>query len=565
MSEIFKRLQKSWANLRFGVRVILLLLILGLAIVLLARPLRLTLRSLALERNSRLAKAALLAGDANEARTRSLAAIQSAPDRPDLTRTLLLAMDRLNDPKRVQVAIILMAHPAATAADKQLALAILARHAPLVMVGAAWEVLSPAEQAAPEMIDAFARRLMGEGKSAQATLLLKDLDLTTPPELITRLLLDLLASQGSGDAWAESQKLLIQQVQSVTSAGEPVPDWCLAAWERVPQEFLNPDALTALPANGPVRLNLLRRRFNLGREPLDLQDSEIADWIRHATPADRLPLAVLLADGGQLDTAVALLEKGPGLTRDEYEWLRTTRLRTLDWRPWRDFLKSTAVAEIPQVWVRVDLALAHFKLDEVEESKTTWSEALQLAATSAQAPRLTDLSRRVRQWMPERSREAMLAAIRAPAEPLPLFNDLRELIWSLEKSRRDKDLLDICRAYRVLEPDNPVATTRYAYLALLSGDLSPSAAVRLVEPVIQYQPHSPHPRTVAILAKLLLDKHSVPPDLLARDRVAWDSCPPFYKWLIALAERPHEFPRLPNRAEMLPSEARIIEKLRRGR
>lgn len=564
MSEIFKRLQKSWANLRFGVRVILLLLILGLAIVLLARPLSLTLRSLALERNSRLAKAALLAGDANEARTRSLAAIQSAPDRPDLSRTLLLAMDRLNDPKRVQVATILMAHPAATAADKQLALAILAGHAPLAMVGAAWEVLSPEEQAAPEMIDAFARRLMDEGKSAQATLLLKGLDLTKPPERITRLLLDLLASQGSGDAWMEYQKLLIQQMLSAKSAGEPVPDWCLTAWQRVPQESLRPEAITAFPATGPTRVNLLRRRFKLGSAPLDLPGEEIADWIQNATPADRLPLAVLLASGGKLDAAVGLLEKAHGLTRDEYEWLRSTRLRTLDWQPWRDFLKSPAVAEIPKAWVKADLAVAHFNLDEPKESTAAWNEALEIAATSAQAPRLTDLSRRVRQLMPEHSREAMLAAIRAPAEPLPLFNDLRELIWYLEKSRRDKDLLDICRAYRVLEPDNPVATTRYAYLALLSGDLSPSAAVRLVEPVIQYQPHSPHPRTVAILAKLLLDKHSVPPDLLARDRVAWDSCPPFYKWLIALAERPHEFPRLPNRAELLPSEARIIEKLRRG-
>lgn len=562
MSEIFERLHRIWANLRLGVRIILLLLILGLAIVLLARPIRTTVRSFALNRNSRLAETALLAGDANEARARSLTAIQSAPNRPDLTRTLLVAMDRLNDPKRVQVAMILIAHPAATAADKQLALAILAGNAPLVMVGAAWEALAPAEQAAPEMIVPFARRLMDEGKSAQATLLLKGLDLTNPPELITRLMLDLLASQGSGDAWKESQKLLIQRTQSATTAGEPVPDWCLAAWERVPQEFLNPEALTALPETGPARLNLLRRRFNLGREPLDLQDPETAGWIRHPTPADRLPLAVLLADGGQPDTAVALLEKAPGLTRDEYEWLRTTRLRTLGWQPWRDFLKSPAVAQIPQVWVKADLALAHFKLDEAEASKTAWNEALQLATTSSQAPRLTDLSRRVRPLMPERSRDAMLAAIRTPGQVLPLFNDLTGLMSSLENDRRDTDLLDICRVYRVLEPGNPVAITRYAYLALLAGELPPAAAVRLVEPVIQYQPHSPHPRVVAILATLLLDKHSATPGLIARDQVPWNTTPPFYQWLVARAEKPDEFPAHPDADQLLPAEDRMIGKLR---
>ena len=562
MSEISERLQEAWANLRLGVRVILVILVLGLAIVLLARPLRATLRALALDRNSRLAEAALLAGDANEARSRSLTAIQSAPDRPDLTRTLLVAMDRLNDPKRVQVATILIGHPAATAADKQLALAILAGHAPLVVVGAAWEVLPPAAQAAPEMIDLFARRLLDEGKSAQATLLLKGLDLSNPPDFVSRLLLDLLVSQGSGDAWEECQKLLIRRTQAATSAGEAVPDWCLAGWERVPQEFLHPQALTALPAAGPPRLNMLRRRFTLDREPLDLQAPEIAGWLRDAAAADRLPLAVLLAGGDQLDTAVALLQRGPGLTRAEYEWLRSTRLRTPDWRTWRDFLQSPAVAEVPQVWVKADLALAHLQLDEAEASKTAWNEALQLAASSAQAPRLTDLSRRVRMLMPERSRDAMLAAIRTPGQALPLFNDLNDLMGALEHESRDTDLLDICRVYRVLEPSNPVAITRYAYLALLAGELPPAAAVRLVEPVIQYQPHSPHPRVVAILATLLLDQPGAATGWIARDQVTWHRTPPFYQWLVARAETPDASPTLPAGDGLLPSEAKAIEKLR---
>lgn len=562
MSEPFERLHEAWANLRLGVRVILLLLVLSLTIVLLARPLRTAVRSLALDRNSRLAETALVAGDVNEARTRSLTAIQSAPDRPELTRILLQAMDRLNDPKRVQVATILMALPTATPADKQLALAILAGHAPLVMVGAAWEVLSAEEQAAPEMIAPFARRLLDEGKSAQATLLLGGLDLSEPPDLITRLMLDLLASQGGSDAWAECQKLLIQRTKSAITAGEPVPDWCLAGWEKVPQEFLKPEALAALPATGPARLNQLRRRFNLGSDPLDLQDPEIAGWIRQATPADRLPLAVLLADGGHLASAVALLEQAPGLTRDEYEWVRSTRLRTLDWRPWRDFLRSPIVADIPQVWVKADLALAHFKLDEPEASKIAWNEALQLAGVSMQAPRLTDLSRRVHPLMPERSREALLAAIRTPGEALPLFNDLNELMSSLEKSKRDTDLLDICRVYRGLESGNPIAITRYAYLALLAGELAPAAALRLVEPVIQYQPHSPHPRIVAIAATLLIDRHSVSPELIARDQVAWHGTPPFYQLLVGLAEKPGDFPELPHSSQFLPSESKLLETLR---
>lgn len=562
MSEFFERLREAWADLRLGVRVILLLLALGLILILCARPLRAAVRPIALARNSRLAETALLAGDANKARSLGLAAVQAAPDRPDITRTVLKSMDILNDPKRVQVAAILIHHPAATPADKQLALGILARHAPMVMAGAAWAGLTPEEQATPEMIDSFARRLMFEGKPGQATFLLKNLDLANPHDLITRLLLDLLASQGGGDSWQESQKLLIRRIKAATSAGAPVPDWCLAGWNQVPQEHLDPQALEALPTSGPPRLDMLRRRLSQGSRPLDLQDPEVASWLRDVTPADRLPLAILLAGCGRPEAAFEFLEKGPGLTQAEYEWLRSARMRSLDWRPWLNFLQSPAVAEIHQVWIKADLALAHSKLGETEESKIAWNDALQLAATSRQTPRLTDLNHRVRQSMPERAQEAMLAAIRGSGEALPLLNDLHELMISLEKAGRAQDLLDICRAYRGLEPGNPVAITRYAYLALLAGELSPAAAIRLVSPVVQDQPRSPHPRVVAIIATLLLGDRSAASGWIARDQVRWEGAPPFYQWLVARAEMPTGTPPPPEKSQLLPPESAMIEKLR---
>jgi len=562
MSQVSERLAATWADLRLGVRVILLLFVLGLIVVLCARPLRAAVRSITVARNSRLAAAALQAGDANEARSRGLAAIQSGPDRPDIIRTVLKSMDLLNDPKRIQVAAILIRHTAATPADKQLAIGILASHAPMVMAGAAWACLTPEEQAIPEMIAPMARRLMKEGKSTQATLLLKGLDLSNPPDVIARLLLDLLANQGSPDAWEESQKLLIRRTQAATSVGEVIPDWCLEGWEQVPQEYLSRESLEALPTTGLPRVNMLRRRLTLGGGALDIQDPEIAGWLRDAAPADRLPLAVLLSGGHQLESAVAILQKGPGITQREYEWLRSTHLRLADWRAWRDFLKSPAVADISQVWVKADLALAHFKLDEKEESKAAWNEALKLAASSTQTPSLTDLSHHVQQSMPERSQEAMLAAIRAQGEALPLFNDLKHLMISLEKAQRDQDLLDICRVYRELEPGNPVATTRYAYLALLAGELSPAAAIRLVGPVIQSQPKSPHPRIVAIVATLLQDKHGATPELIARDQVQWNTTPPFYQWLVTLAEKPDSAPARPDVKHLLPFEEALIGKLR---
>lgn len=562
MTEFPDRLREAWANLPLGVRVVLIILALCLVALLCARPLRSGLRALALERNSRLAESALVAGDALEARSRSLAAIQSAPERVEIVRTVLRSMNILGDPKRIQVSTILMRHPSASSADRQLAMEVLASHAPMVMAGAAWSSLSKEEKAIPGMIDPFARRLIAEGKPEQATLLLKGVDSSQLPDLLYQLFIDLLQDQGSPEAWFESQRLLLQRAKAASDANEAMPDWCMAGWERVPQKHLDSSALAVFPGNGPPRIRMLRLRLEQGDRPLKLQDPRIAAWLREIELCDRLGFASLLANCGQESTALELLEKGSALTLREYEWVRQIRISSRAWRPWLDFLKSPAVAEIRRVWVNADQALAHFQLNEMDAFRNAWREAIQLASVSTQVPRLTDLSHRVRPWMPAQAAEAMLTATSKPGQALPLFNDLQWLAGLLEQARNDKALLDLSRAYLGIEPGNPVAITRYAYLALLAGELSPAAAIQLVSPVVRDQPRSPHPRVVAVIATLLQGDRSAASDWIARDQIRWESTPQFYQWLVARAEMADGAPPPPEKGQLLPTEGAMIEKLR---
>lgn len=562
MTDFTNRLRENWANLPLVIRLILMPLALGVVVLPFGRPLGSALSNVALERNSRLAEDAIEAGDAREARSRSLAAIQSAPERIEVARTILRSMDILSDPKRIQVATILMQHPDAGSADRKLAMRVLASHAPMVMVGAAWAALSGEERAMPEMIDAFARRLIAEGRSEQAALLLKNVEFSSLPDLICRLFVDLLQNQGSPEAWLECQKLLHERSRAASDAGQPIPGWCLEGWERVPQEYLDSRSLTVFPVEDTPRVMMLRRRFEQGKHALDLQDPQIAIWLRDIKSGDRLSLALLLANCGHPSAAIQLFDKGAGLTHQEYEWVRDTRLRTLAWRPWLDFLQSPAVLGISQAWVCADRALAHFKLNESFQSKDAWREAIQLAANSTQGPRLTDLSRRIRPWMPEQAEEAMLAAISSPSQALPLFNDLQWLSTSLEKAGNDKALLELSRAYLGIEPGNPIVVTRYAYLALLAGELSPAAAIRMIIPIVESQPRSPHPRIVAVMAALLLDDTPQLQRWIARDTVNWEMTQPFYQWLIARSENPATPPPDCDSTRLLPSESVMIERLR---
>ncbi|MEX1049363.1 MAG: hypothetical protein WED15_07535 [Akkermansiaceae bacterium] len=558
------KLREEWAQLGLGVRVILWMLGIGLIALVAGPPLRGAARSFSLSRNLGLADSALAAGDATQARSRSMAVLQMDSDRIEAIRILARSMDLLRDSKRVQTAAFLFNHAEASLADREFAFGVLARNAPLSMAGTFWVLLKPAEQAEPATVDVFARRLLAEGKAEQATLLLRGMDLENPPDIITVLLLDLLASKGGADAWAEIQKRLIQRAGEAASANSPVPVWCLEQWERVPQNLLDPAALRVIPDDGAPRMQMLRRRLIQGTAALDADDPEIARWLHQTLAADRLALARLLGHCGLYPLAVQILEQGSPVTADEYEWLRRNRMRLLEWREWRDFLKSSAVSNIPRVLVRADLAVVCASLREFGDSNAAWAQVMLAAKSLGGAVRLTDISRRVRDPLPQRSHEAMIEAIRTGSEALPAFGDLTSLMVFLSEAGRDKELLEICRAYLKIEASNPLLITRYAYLGLLAGELAPEAAMLLVGPVIDYQASSPHPRVVAVLASLLNDDPEEALRWLGRDQVQWESAPPFYRWLVALAEKPASPPPVPAKSSVLPSEWKAITRLKQA-
>jgi len=564
MLRLLDKLREKWAQLGLGVRIIIWILGIGLIALAAGRPLRSAAKSYSLMRNLGLAESALVAGDATQARSRSMAALQMGPDRIEAIRILARSMDQLRDSKRVQTATFLFNHPAAGLADREFAFGVLARNAPLSTAGAFWVLLDPAEQAKPAMVDAFARRLLAEGKAEQATLLLQGMDLKNPPDAIALLLLDLLTSKGGADAWTEVQKRLIHRAAKAAVSNSPVPAWCLDHWERVPQNLLDPAALRVIPDDLSPRVQMLRRRLIQGNAALAADDPEVSQWLHQTLPADRLPLAQLLGHCGLHHLAVESLEQGDPVTVGEYEWLRRNRVRLLEWREWKEFLKSAAVSRIPRVRVQADLAVVCAGLREFDESNAAWAEVMLSAKNPGGDLRLAEISRRVRDPLPQRSHEAMIEAIRTDSEALPAFADLTGLMVFLSQAGRDKELLEICRAYREIEPSNPLLATRYAYLGLLAGELTPEAAMGLVGPVIDYQTSSPHPRVVAVLAGLLKDDPNEALRWVGRDQVNWESAPALYQWLVSLAEKPANPPPAPAKSAVLPSEWKVIERFEQG-
>ncbi len=561
---LIETLKERWAQLGAAPRICLALLGLGLVAGAGARPALAVAKNIASTRNLRLAEQALAKNEPAAARNHCLAVLQWFPERIEAIRMILLATDALGDPLRSQLAAILLQHPDHSRADKQMAFAVIARNSPLGVVGAIWNDLSAAEKADPVNLDAFGRRLLAEGKPEQVAMLLPGLDLQNPDDLTGSLVVDMLRTKGGDEAWKEIQRLIKNRASTAVATGSPIPDWCLTAWELAPQNLLDPSAADLLRNDDSQRPRMILRRMRQGAVPIDSSEPEIQQWLAHTDPENRLPLARFLSHCGLRKEAVRLLENGAPLKLDEYEWLREARIHLLEWPELKRFLKSPAASHLPQHLIQADLATACSQLRQSDESGVAWREAMRLAGSGSQDSRLTDLSRRVRPWLPDRSNEALLAAVGSQVEALPLFNDIHELVVFLHQTGREKDLLDVLRKFQSLEPGNPAARVSFAYMALLLGETSAADTLKLMAPVIDHLPSAPQPRIIAVIAALLDNNRTEARNWVARDTVDWTGSEPLHQWIITLAETgtPPASPAT-SKPPLLPCEELLIRTLTR--
>jgi tetratricopeptide (TPR) repeat protein len=470
------------------------------------------------------------------------------------------------------MAEFLIAHQSATPEDREHGFRIVASTTPFAKAGSVWSGLSEEDRRNPANVVSFGRRLLTEGKPEQATLLLQGLEIENPPDELAAFIIDLLASVTGSDAardsqaWAEIQRRLQLRSKHARDRGEELPEWCLAGWEKIPTAALEPEAaLAALPEKGSARIEMIRLRMKSGTTPIDPESPAIRGWLDDNKPEQRLPLAKLLLGGGHPEAALALFDTAQALDLAEYEWLRAARIARAEWAAWKTTLVGKTVTAIPQLLIQADLAVASHQLDQREESSAAWKEAMRIAESRPPGITLCDLVRRVREWLPEASHEAMLLAIQTKGEPLPLYADLTELLVFLEHAGRDRDLLQLLYTYRSIEPADPVSVTRMAYLALLCGDLTPARAIEMIEPVVAIAPDSPHPRTVAVIARLLEGDHPGAVEWLGGEQVDWRNTPPLTRWLADLARSGTTTPpgQAPKSEELMPCERALVKQLLR--
>lgn len=552
--------RSRWNELNPFVRLVIAVLLLALVFVVLSRPVSHVGGWLASRRQLQRAVEALEEGDMARAREHARAMLQSDLRHLAALRVMLTASDALHDPVRLHVAAAVLDHPDASLADRSRAFQVLARIGPLATVGSAWNRLDPAERANPAHLAAFGNRLLDDSKPDQATLLLKDIDLEHPPEAVFLLVLRILESKGGRDAWLEIQRLLVDRAR----AADPLAPACIDLWERVPRNLVDPATASALPADGPPRLRLLRRRILQGDRRIEPDDPEVLEWIAEGNPDLRLPLARLLADFGLRREAVGLFVEKPPRDVAEYEWLRATREARLEWEAWHRYLSSPSVESLPPALVQADLAVACERLGMTAESADAWRKAIAHATGSGPEIPLVGLARRVAPWMPARAHEAMSMAVRGHSEGLPLLEDQQGLMAFLRGQDREAELLDVIETYRALEPRNPVAITRLAYLGLLMGEVAPADARELVRPVLEALPDSPHPAVVVVIADLLENRPGDAAERLAAGKVDLQASPPLYRWIAQLARSKgldaSQPPADPD--DLLPCEQALVAKLR---
>lgn len=566
----FVQLRDTWENLHGAIRACLILLLVGVVGLVAARPASNLVKKFAAERNLRLAEESMREGAPMEARTRAMSVLQLFPERIEAARLLVNANAAAPDP--APVAEFLISHQGATPEDRELGFRILATTTPLAKTGRIWAALSEEDRRHPANIVSFGNRLLAEGKPDQALLLLRDIEIQDPPDelgaFIVALLVDVTAKSGLKDSkgWSEIQRRLQLRSKKARDHGEELPDWCLDGWERVPNLALDAEAgLASLPEQGSARLEMTRHRMELRGYTVDPASEPVLGWLADKTPGQRLPLAKLLFDGGAPEAAFDLFDTTEALSPGEYEWLRAKRIARDEWADWKSTLAGTTVSGIPPLLIKADLAVACRQLDQSEESSAAWKEALRIAESRPAGFTLSGLSRRVREWMPDQSHEAMLRAIQLKGEPLPLYSDLTDLMVFLEEAGRDRDLLQLLYTYRSIEPAEPVSATRLAYLALLCGDLMPARAIEMIQPVVEIAPDAAHPRLVAVIAKLLEGDHAGAVEWLGEGKVDWSRTPPLARWLADFARsggRPSES-QPPESEALMPCERALVKRLLR--
>jgi hypothetical protein len=517
IGDLIRSLHDRWANLHPILRFLLGLVVLAALGLVAVKPAYKLFREWRMDRNLTAARSAVDEQRMQEARDLSLTVLRAGNPSIEAFRILEKSTEQLRDPRHGEIARALISHPEGTDADRLTGFVGIVMQVPLGLVGQAWNALPEDCQKDPRFATAFAQRLIAAKRIGEAASVLLEVPEDKRDAAVKRALIRALIGSGKSEGFDEAQRMI--------AAGFPDDAAEQSEWldllEEIPVLGLRKSLLA------PIRERLENPESgNPARSALILARIDYADqWARRAAVLgetiarwkDRDPeaLARFLNDLGLYGM---LLESIPEDRIEAHPALLPLMMsaaeRVGDWEQVRRLLDAHGqrLPKIEELAQRLVLAVR--TEDATRQAESREAAMAEAKADSSNRAFLT-LHRIFRDAeLEEEADRAMVGAIRMGRGPLPLYQDLKSLLMSLERQENEQALLEICAIYLSFEPGNPVLLTQYAYLACMNDVVEPQAIVQAMEPLAKAFPKELPIQSVLASAYLFDDQPAKAAEIL---------------------------------------------------
>lgn len=504
--------------------------------------------------NLREAERALASGDAVAARDLAMSVLQSGDPAIGAFRTAIVAMQRLDDPRAEDLAWGLLRHRDARRDDWLTGFRSMTSHDPLARVGAVWAGLPAELQRDPDFALPFARRLHAEGRNGEAVRVLHDADAGAGgrgdwERGVARILV------GIG-RWEGLEEVQRRVLAGLGKGGEEAREW-FRIFEEIPTMALEPgtcvgvgDWLRGGGSGDSDRDDLAAARIRYvsdfpGRS--DFIEESVSKW-RSERPG--LLAEFLIAIGLHGRVAEEFSEEDARRDARVFRALLTAFERTSE--PARAArLLDADPGVLPKAEWNVRRAAAADREGRAGLRDDVWEAAFREAAGDPRTSALLGLHQLAsKHGLEAQSEQALIEALLRGRGPLPLHEDLRNLVISLRRRGRENTLLRIAAVYKVIEPGNPRVLCQHVYLRCLLGLVDPETAVEELRPLLAAFPKELAVRC-AMATALLADERAEEAEkvLQEADVTDPDSLPPSDRIVfLAVARRrgtiPADDPRL---------------------
>lgn len=468
-------LHDRWANLNPWLRLLVILAVLAAVFMAMLRPGYRHFTKMRAKQRVKEAGVAIEAENYDKARDLSLSALSSGEAGVEAYRVLQQAMSGLNDPKLGGVSRALVVHPESSESDRIRGFEELCEGEPMSVIGQAWTFLGEPLQRKEAFALPFAKRLLDDGRLNEAALVMKPFFNQKIGGLMAEQLFRLMLGMSDERSGMNAQKLLAECVKYDQKWSV---NW-ISRLNEVPIFQLQPDIIAPVYRKliedpNEVEVELLKARYRIVSN-FDNRSKSIDDALGELAASypesalrliDDLDLVDRLED---LQIVEKLVTKG-----SSFERLLGLLAHAENWSEMK-----TLLSEHPNVLsvVRQHLWLACVAagLGDTGTLATEWSRAMDEARSGQDRNPYLELYQFAKKYnMAKQEDEAIVEAARLGRGRLPLYKTIKPTLVRLASTGQEKTLMELCASYLVVEPNNPVLVTQYAYMACLNdlADLS---------------------------------------------------------------------------------------------